>query len=168
MTPILDTERLRLRAPALADFEPFAAFLGSARAEHERGRHDRAGAWRHFCTACAGWVLRGYGAFSIEDRATGGYLGECGVFHEHDYPEPELGWMVVPEAEGRGIAREAAIAVRDWAFAQLGLTTLVSYIDPANTRSIRLAERLGAVLDATCPRPDPGDLVYRHTRAEAA
>ncbi len=166
--PVLETERLRLRAPKVEDFEPFAVFLASDRAVLERGRQDRAGAWKHFCAATAGWVLRGYGAFSIEDRESGAYLGECGIFREHDYPEDELGWMVVPEAEGRGIAREAALAARGWAYDGLGLKSLVSYIDRGNCRSIRLAERLGAVADETCPRPDPADAVYRHPAPEAA
>lgn len=162
MIPVLETERLRLRAPEIRDFEHFAAYMASDRAELERGICDRDRAWLHFASASGQWVLRGYGAFSVEDRETGAYCGECGIFHEHNYPEPELGWMVVPEAEGRGIAREAALAVRDWAFGARGLDTLVSYIDRDNARSIRLAERLGAVRDETCARPYPGDLCFRH------
>jgi RimJ/RimL family protein N-acetyltransferase len=133
----------------------------------ERGRRDRAGAWKEFSAVAGQWLLRGYGGFSIEDRASGGYLGEVGVFHEDRYPEPELGWMVVAAAEGRGIAHEAALAARRWAYRALGLATLVSYIDPRNARSIRLAERLGASRDDAAPRPE-GErcLVYRHPGPE--
>ena len=114
------------------------------------------------------WLLRGYGGFSIEERTTGGYLGEVGVFHEDSYPEPELGWMVVAAAEGRGIAHEAALAVRRWAYRTLGLTTLVSYIDAGNARSIRLAERLGAARDDNAPLPENEHcLVYRHPGPKA-
>jgi RimJ/RimL family protein N-acetyltransferase len=104
----------------------------------------------------------------VEDRATGAYCGDVGLLHPAHYPEIELGWTLVAEAEGRGIACEAAVAARDWAFGTLGLTTLVSYIGPENARSIRLAERLGAVRDDTAARPEPEDLVYRHTRTGAA
>jgi RimJ/RimL family protein N-acetyltransferase len=165
--PVLHTARLTLRPPRLTDFEPYAAFFASDRAELERGKRDRAGAWKEFSTVAGQWLLRGYGGFSIEDRAAGDYLGEVGVFHEDSYPEPELGWMVIAAAEGRGIAHEAALAVRRWAYRALGLTTLVSYIDPANARSIRLAKRLGATRDDTALSPDPGDLVYRHPGPEA-
>lgn len=167
--PVICTERLRLRAPRLGDFDAYAAFFASERAELERGRRDRAGAWQEFAAAAGQWMLWGHGAFSIEDAATDAYLGETGVFREDDYPEPELGWMVVPEAEGKGIAREAAGAARDWAYGALGLDTLVSYIDRRNLRSIRLAERLGAVRDDAAPRPgrDPACLVYRHRAPEA-
>jgi RimJ/RimL family protein N-acetyltransferase len=53
--------------------------------------------------------------------------------------------------------------MRDWAFGPRGQTNLVSYIDPKNTASIRVAERLGGVIDpdAATPWEDP-DLVYRY------
>jgi RimJ/RimL family protein N-acetyltransferase len=44
----------------------------------------------------------------------------------------------------------------------LALPALISYIDPANTVSRRVAERLGAVIDKAAPRPIPTDLVYRY------
>jgi RimJ/RimL family protein N-acetyltransferase len=160
--PALETERLRLRAPEIGDFRHYADFLGSDRAIHERGPMDERAAWREFCASLACWSLRGFGAWSVSDRAGGAYLGEVGLFQPVEYPEPEIGWLVVPQAEGRGIAHEAALAVRAWAYGTLGLRTLVSYIDPANARSIRLAERLGAFLDRDAPTVDPGDLVYRH------
>jgi len=58
--------------------------------------------------------------------------------------------------------------MRQYAFDEIGLKTAVSYIDRDNKRSIKLAERLGAVLDpkAKTPNDDPC-LVYRHLRPEA-
>lgn len=67
------------------------------------------------------------------------------------------------KAEGKGYATEAAGAALGCAFGTLGVATLVSYVDAANLRSIAVAERLGAVRDATAAGPDPEDLVYRHT-----
>ena len=168
--PTLTTERLILRAPVLEDFEPYAAFFASPRSGWEDGPISRAAAWKEFAAVTGQWMLKGYGALSIEDRATGAYLGETGVFHPASYPEPELGWVLMAEAEGRGLAQEAARAVRAWAYRTLGLPTLVSYIAAGNARSIRLAERLGAVLDPAAPLPElDGCLVYRHPGpAEAA
>ncbi len=169
MIPTLETERLVLRAPEVADFEPYAAFWASARAVHEGGPKGRSAAWREFACDVACWSLRGFGAWSVEARAGGPWLGMVGLFQPEDYPEPEIGWTLAPEAEGRGIAREAALAARDWAYRALGLTTLVSYIDARNARSIRLAERLGAALDPSAPHPeDDPCLVYRHPAPVAA
>lgn len=163
--PTLTTERLVLRAPRLADFEPYAAFFASPRSGYDRGGPlPLADAWREFASATGQWALRGYGAWSIEERATGTYAGEIGIFHPADYPEPEIGWSLMEAFEGRGIAYEAALTARAWAWEQLGLVSLVSYIDPANVRSIRLAERLGARPDPDAARPDPEDLVYRQWR----
>jgi RimJ/RimL family protein N-acetyltransferase len=165
--PILTTERLTLRAPRLSDFEPYAAFFASERSVHEGGPLDRVQSWREFATAIAAWTLHGYGVWSIEDRETGAYLGETGLFHPDYYPEAELGWTLIPEAEGKGVAHEAALAARDWAYGVAGISTLVSYIAPANDRSIRLAERLGARRDPDAARPDDDPcLVYRHAPPE--
>ena len=62
----------------------------------------------------------------------------------------ELGWTIARPYWGRGYAPEAATALRRWAYEERGVDTLISLIDPENTRSQRVAEKLGAV---------PGDLV---------
>lgn len=154
MIPTLHTARLTLRPPRIEDFAPYAAFYASDRSVWEDGPFDRPRAWRDFAASAGLWALRGFGAWSVEDRATGAYLGEVGLFQPIHYPEPELGWMVVPQAEGRGIAFEAALAARGWAWRARGLGPLVNYIDPGNVRSIRLAERLGGVRDTAAALPD--------------
>ncbi len=100
--------------------------------------------------------------------ATGVFVGQVGLNGHPYFPETELGWMVLASGEGKGIAAEAASAVRDWAFQTLGLATLVSYIHRDNTRSIRLAERLGARYDPDAPPcPYSNHIVYRHPEPEA-
>ena len=69
----------------------------------------------------------------------------------------------------RSWAIQSAAALRDWALGPRGLTALVSYIDPRNSRSIRLAERLGAWQDrsAVTPGNEP-TLTYRHAPGRIA
>jgi RimJ/RimL family protein N-acetyltransferase len=161
--PTLTTERLVLRAAVLADFEPYASVLTSERARYMDGPFGRVEAWNQFGASVGSWALLGHGCLSIADRASGTYCGEVGLNRPVHFPENELGWFVVPEREGQGIALEAAQAARDWAFAALGWTTLVSYVGPENTRSIRLAERLGATRDPKAATPNgEGCLVFRH------
>ncbi|MCY1557462.1 Acetyltransferase (GNAT) domain protein [compost metagenome] len=100
----------------------------------------------------------------IDLTATGQCVGQVGINHGPLFPEKELGWMLYEGHEGQGYAMEAAGALRDWAFAERGFDTLVSYCDPANVRSIAVAKRLGAVLDPDAPRQDQEDLVFRHPR----
>jgi RimJ/RimL family protein N-acetyltransferase len=126
------------------------------------GPFSVAHAWGAFCHGIALWRLFGAGNLSIVLRDAKKCIGQIEINQGPRFPEPELGWHLVAEAEGKGFAHEAAIAMRDWAFRAREFTTLVSYIGPDNVRSIRLAERLGATLDANARQQDPGDLVYRH------
>lgn len=160
--PTLTTDRLFLREPALADWPAFAEMVTSDRARFMGGPFTVAGAWGLFCHGIALWRLFGIGILSIEVRETGQYVGQIEINQGPRCPEPELGWQLNTGAEGKGYAFEAASAMRDWAFRDHDLKTLVSYIAPHNARSIRLAERLGATLDRDARVQDPGDLVYRH------
>lgn len=163
MIPVIETERLILRAPELRDLDAYAAHKGSDRSRHEGGPYTPTQVWHEFIGGLGHWMVRGYGCWAIEEKATGRFAGLAGVTRHLNYPEDELGWTLVAEAEGRGIAHEASITARDHARAHLGRDELVSYIDPDNARSIRLAERLGATRDPDAATPDhAGCLVFRH------
>ncbi|WP_107497213.1 GNAT family N-acetyltransferase [Thalassobius sp. I31.1] len=168
---VLETERLVLRRPEPRDFEVFRAFLHSDRAEFVRapGAPDENMTWRAFCHVMVMWEMRGYGLSMICRKGEDQALGGIGPWHPITWPEREIGWSIYdPSIEGTGIAREAAEAVRAWAYNTLGWTTAVSYIDPANAGSIRLAERLGCTVDEAAEKPDGEPcLVYRHPAPEA-
>lgn len=167
-TPVLATERLILRAPVAADWPLWRDFSFSDRARYIRpaGEFTEGTCWRAFGHVIGHWVLRGWGMFVFTLRGEDRALGMAGPWFPEGWPEREIGWTIwAPEVEGRGIAREAASAARDHAFTALGWDGAVSYIDPANARSIALAERLGATRDAqaTTPFGDRPCLVYRHS-----
>ncbi|MDO5606503.1 MAG: GNAT family N-acetyltransferase [Paracoccus sp. (in: a-proteobacteria)] len=165
--PVIETARLILRAPRLADFQAMADFYATPRARHVGGPMTRDEAWAEFASGAGQWLLRGYGYWEIEDRETGATIGRAGLYHPDNWPEPELSWIIYTDAfEGRGIAHEAAIAARD-AAAIMGITRPMSSIEADNARSIRLAERLGAVADGDWLTPYGPMLRYRHggTRA---
>jgi RimJ/RimL family protein N-acetyltransferase len=161
--PTLTTARLTLSMPKLADFEHRASFYASDRSVWEGGPFDRIDAWRIFASEVGQWLLMGYGPFSVTMQ--GRYVGEVGIYHAAEFPEPELGWFVIPVAEGQGIAAEAAQAVKSWARQTFGWTRLVSIIDPGNTRSIATGLRIGGVIDPRLPGIDPTDVVIRHDLA---
>lgn len=113
---------------------------------------------------CVGqWAILGFGGWAVEEASSGALVGEVAVHQPAGYPETELGWLLFEGFEGRGYAFEAAYAARRWGFSDARLQSLVSYIDRDNARSIRLAERLGAVPDPVAPTPN-GDPchVFRH------
>ncbi len=163
--PTIETERLILRPMVMEDWPEYYALMASERAIHMGGPYTKSGAWGLFCQDMAQWALMGHGALMMEDRQSGKCLGQVGINHGPLFPEHELGWFVYRHAEGKGYAYEAARAFLGWAFNVRKLETLVSYVDAENTKSRRLAERLGAFLDDKAPQPEPSALVFRHPRA---
>ena len=166
--PILATDNLILRGPEMRDFEPLAAFYADApRAWGFGGALKRDEAWRWFAASIGHWHIHGYGYFTIETGA-GDVAGISGIWNPEGWPEPEVGWVVYAGFEGRGIAFEAASRAREWAYNNLGMSTLTSNIIIGNTRSIKLAERMGATYEHTYTNPNMGEgMLYRHPAPEA-
>lgn len=164
--PVLHTDRLRLRAQRRSDFDAYASILISDRARYMEGAKDRGEAWGAFFHESGSWIFDNFGYWTAALSESDEPVAFLGIANYPSFHEPELGWMTTAQHEGKGYAYEAAKAALAWAFGRRGLPTLVSYIDPANTRSIALAERLGASHDAAALAPDPGDLVFRHPAPE--
>jgi RimJ/RimL family protein N-acetyltransferase len=160
--PTLRTGRLVLRPMIEADFPAYRNLMASPRSTYMGGPLDEPRAWGLFCHDIACWTLYGHGGLMIDVAATAECVGQVGISHGPLFPEKELGWLLYDGFEGQGYVTEAATALRDWAFAELGLPSLVSYFHPENARSMAVAQRLGAVRDDTAPRQDPEDVVYRH------
>jgi RimJ/RimL family protein N-acetyltransferase len=148
--PTLTTDRLTLRGFRAGDWDAFAAMNADPRVREFLGNGSlltREESWAQMETFLGQWELRGYGLFALE--VDGCFAGRVGILRPLDWPEPELGWTLAVPFWGRGLATQAARLARDWAFAQFGWDRLVSYIDPRNRNSQRVAERLGAVRDAS-------------------
>lgn len=158
--PTLETERLILRAPQIGDGDLFAEFVKTERSRFVGGPNDdkRASsrAWGHLTGL---WVLRGYSSlvWCLKD---GTVIGHGGPWYPATWPEPEFGWCIwSDEFEGQGYATEAITALHDWTFDTLGLNTCVAYINPENTPSIRLAERIGGKIDRSACQPFDDEVV---------
>ena len=162
--PRLETERLLLRGPEARDFPAIVAFATDAeRTKYIGGPADgEFDAWRSFTATIGHWIWHGYGFWTLEEKATGQAVGRIGIVHHVGWPEPELGWHVFAAGEGRGLAHEAALAIRDHAGRQMGLDRLISQIHPDNRRSRALAERLGAVQERETTLLGDPCLIYRH------
>lgn len=168
MIPILHTERLTMRAPRWDDFEAYAAFCASPRTVHLGGPFPRCDAFHKLAAVLGHWHLRGFGRWMVADAKTDEPLGIVGLYYPEGWPEPELAWSLFDAAEGRGVAFEAAIAARDYAYDTLGWTTLFSAIEPKNTRSVALARRLGCTQSGSFYHEIYGDLhQWRHPAPEA-
>jgi len=166
--PTLRTARLTLRAPVWADFETYADYSASDRAAHVGGPYTRGQAYQQFCAIIGHWHFRGFGLWLVADRETDTPLGVVGPYYPEDWPEKEIAWTVFGAAEGRGIAFEAALAAREYAYTVLGWTAAISCVPPENRRSAALARRLGAVRDGVFAHPYGPLDIWRHPAPQEA
>ncbi|MEM8663918.1 MAG: GNAT family N-acetyltransferase, partial [Pseudomonadota bacterium] len=154
------TERLLLERWKVTHFEPFAAMMADAETTRfTTGVLDRATSWRSFVAGAGSWQLRGYGTYAV--LAGGEFAGFCGLFFPHEWPDVELAYSLAPKFRGQGFAREACEAVR-FVAAEQGLRRLTSYIHPDNTRSIRVAEALGAKREGMISLGEENFVAFAH------
>ncbi|MEP4196567.1 MAG: GNAT family N-acetyltransferase [Aliishimia sp.] len=166
--PEFSTDRLLLRAPKLADLPRVTEFFASERSHIVGGPLNAREASRAMMQIYGMWALRGHSFWYIADKATDIFLGWTGIINGPAWDEPELGWTVVEEAEGKSIAFEAATAARAYAATQLGYDGVISYIAPQNSRSATLAKRLGASFEREGELLGHDVHVYRHPKVGAA
>jgi ribosomal-protein-alanine N-acetyltransferase len=160
--PRIETQRLTLRPMTAADTDALLLIFTNPLVMASFGGQlfDRA--------QMESWVRRnlehqekhGYGLFSVIHKADGQLIGDCGLEHMEveGRSEVELGYDFCSDYWGRGLATEAAAAVRDFAFDDLGLSKLVSLIRSSNAASVRVAEKIGMSKERNLRS---GDLTYR-------
>lgn len=155
-SPVLETPRLLLRPPALADFERWAELAADAEVtRYIGGLQARAVAWRSFAAMVGMWSLTGIAMFSVIEKASGRWVGRLGPWRPEGWPGTEVGWSLHRDAWGKGYATEGARAAIDYAFDVLGWDEVIHCIDPANTNSQRVARRLGSTLRGPVRLPAP-------------
>lgn len=162
----LQTKRLRFRQWREDDFESFVNyFADEKRAQYLGGQRSREEAWRLMATYIGHYNLKGYGYMAVEEKSSNRLVGAVGLWKSEPWPELELGYWLLSEMQGKGFATEAAAKVKEYAFETLKGETLVSFIDPKNEASKRLAIRLGAIYETDIELLDFGlHCVYRYTR----
>ena len=162
----IETSRLVLRTWRPADRPAFAALNADPEVVQHLGigPMSRAESDTLADRIEEGWRTRGYGLYAVERRAEGDMVGFIGVSHHRAIPsEVEIGWRLARSAWGRGLATEGALAVRDMAYATLGLPALISITIAANTRSLRVMEKLGLVRWRELPFEGLQLILYRGT-----
>ena len=166
--PTIESERLIFRAfREDRDFEAYARFYASEQTIYYGGPLDRPLAWRAAAAMMGHWIIRGYGPWAVEERASGDFCGMVGLWYPEGWPEREITWSIVPEKQGLGFAYEGALRARQYAYETLGWDVVHSCIADGNAASIGLAEKLGATRVRQEEHPTRGTfLVYRHVGAK--
>ena len=159
--PVLETKRLVLKGPEPEDYPDFKATFTSFRARYMGGPLNPYESWMLYAAEIGHWEIRGFGMWMIHDKETDATLGMAGGWQPAMWPEREIAWIIWPEVAGKGYALEAVDAARRHFYAN-GWDSAVSYLDPYNLDSVRLAERLGCVKDKEAKSIGDDDAVYRH------
>lgn len=114
------------------------------------------------------WSQHGFGWRPATDKVTGHLVGFMALSFAGDgtagldATEYEIGWWLAPQAWGRGLAREGALAMRDEAFDALKAPSVVARIQPANAPSIAVAKATGLKYEfSTTGKTGEPVVVYR-------
>ncbi|OEK69118.1 acetyltransferase [Staphylococcus equorum] len=151
MTVYIETERLRLRdwqEEDLLSFQQmnanqqvrryFPSLLSYQRSEHDMNKMNE-------------MILDdGIGLFAVELKETNGWLGFIGLnyvteeskFPFEELPFYEIGWRLIPEVWGNGLATEGAEAVLKYAKEQ-GLNEVYAFTAESNEPSLKVMGKIG-------------------------
>jgi RimJ/RimL family protein N-acetyltransferase len=152
VVPVLETERLRLRAHTVDDFPAVLAMWSNPDVTRYMGPPmTETRAWTNLSMVAGQWTLLGFGFWAVEERSTGRFAGECG-FHDLKRPlgdrmrdVPEAGWVFDVHAQGRGYASEAMAAAIAWGDTTFASARTVCLINNENAASFRVAKKCGYV-----------------------
>lgn len=167
----LETQRLILRPPVKADFESWAIMEADESVKANTGApQDERESWNQLLAIAGHWSIIGWGALCAVEKSSNRFIGRFGPTKPFGWPCIEVGWMLLPEFQGKGYALEGAVAALDFAFFELGEPRVIHTIRPANEASQRLAEKLGSKNLGPIPLPPPYDAIandeWSQTRAE--
>ncbi len=149
---ILETRRLWLRHQEPGDLEALYALY----CDPEVRRYFPEGTLTYDETREElAWFLNGHperpelGLWATIHRPDNRFIGRCGLlpWTIDGRPEVEIAFLLDRACWGQGLGTEVALALRDYARTQLGLSRLICLITPGNQASIRVATRIGMVLE---------------------
>ena len=147
----LETDRLCLRPWRTSDHDALHRIFSDEamfRYSH-RGPMSCEESWSLLLRQIGHWSAFGHGVFALVDKASGELVGEAGpgAFRRRLGPDfdpfPEMTWSIVPDAQGKGYAAEAAAAALAWVGGQMRVRRTVCLIHTGNEPSLAVADRLG-------------------------
>jgi ribosomal-protein-alanine N-acetyltransferase len=161
----VETPRLILRRPCLADVPLLFEFLGDAKAM----RHTHVDRSMRDCrrrVAVHEWRRRhdGYASYTVLAKADGRIIGWGGLYSDPFDPGwgAEVGYFFHPSVWGQGYASEMVAACLDLADRRLRLPNLHAFAHPTNAGSRRVLEKLGFKVVHFLPEMER--LLYRRVR----
>ena len=144
---IAQTPRLILRQFQPDDLDALAPTLADPEVMRfsSTGRMTRSQTQELLNSILSSYHQKNYGLYAVIYRVNQQLIGFCGLIMQliDGQQEVEIGYRLAQTYWGKGLATEAATAVRDYGIGTLGFNRLISIIDPNNIHSIRVAQKVG-------------------------
>ena len=139
---MIETQRLILREFTFDDFDALHEILSDAQTmQHYPAPFDEAQTRGWIAWNLENYEKYGFGLWAVVLKETGELIGDCGISRQNIDGQmlPEIGYHVHRKYWRRGFGKEAAGAVRDWAFEHTDYDVLYSYMKYTNVASYRTA-----------------------------
>jgi len=143
---MIETKRLLLRRFTPGDLDAFAALNADADVMRYIGDgklQSRAQTEVRLNAILDHWEHHGFGLWVTLEKASGDFVGFCGLKYLDSTSEIEVGYRLAKRFWGMGLATEAAMASLRFGFEVLGLDRIVAVAQPANAASCRVLEKIG-------------------------
>lgn len=154
---ILETERLFLREMNKDDFDALYKVLADRDImQHYPYTFDEKRVRDWIERNMNRYLENGFGLWGVCLKDTKEMIGDCGLTLQNIEGEmlPEIGYHIRADHQRKGYAKEAASAVRDWAFTNTDYPALYSYCKYTNVGSYKTAESIGMHFEKEYPDPE--------------
>ncbi|RUL83895.1 GNAT family N-acetyltransferase [Tautonia sociabilis] len=163
--PLL-TDRLRLDRPSMADLPDYVRMNADPRVMATLNGVKTAEETRAILARLIDhWDQFGFGWYTARDRSSGRFAGRGGLRRVAiaGRDEVEIGYGLLPDVWGLGLATELARSCARLGFEVLGLAELVSFTLPTNLASRRVLEKAGFTFDRDTEYAGLPHVLYRLT-----
>jgi [ribosomal protein S5]-alanine N-acetyltransferase len=161
-----ESERLVFRAVSTSDFESWLPFYDDPESTRYWNGipNDPVIAGREQFAIIFQRIKKGLGGMNaLVEKNSGAFIGICGLLVQvvDNRKELEIGYSLLPDSRNKGLATEAALHCKKYAFANQLAPSLISIIQVDNTPSQKVALKLGMKIDTTTSYKNNPVHIYR-------
>ena len=143
---ILETERCLVRETTVDDVDDFYRIYNDASITkymdslYEDPEEERAYAQDYIDQV---YAFHHFGIWTVVERESDEVIGRAGICYREGYDDPELGFVIAADKQGRGLATEVCRAILQYAARELGFGRIFAFVQTGNKASLRVCDKLG-------------------------
>ena len=164
MNALIETERLWLKEISLEDKEEMFKLHAHPAVQIYTGEpvvESMAEMVKAIQTRMADYKKYGYGRWATFLKDGMQFVGWSGLAYLPEFDEIDLGYRLLPEYWGMGIATEASRAILTYGFESLNMNKIIAIALKENIASIRVMEKIGMEFDKIAPyEPGSADAIW--------